>query len=788
MCTSSEANELQAVFDEAHRGDTIRLQAGRTWERSGNHFVLTTRPGTSGYLTVTTTEEAKLPLSGTRITRAYNSLLPTLQTRATNKAALALAGTDSPATHIKLRGIRFTVAPNATRTTSFSRGPLLIGWASVDDFDGFVLNDPSQLPDQIIVQHCVFEQDWVHQVSRMIRLHGRHVEIRDSFIEGGQALGADAQGISGSNTKGPYIIENNYIDGTSENLIFGGSKPNFDDELDSGLIRFNYFPHVRERHQYVKWSPGLMVFKGRIIQPSNGAANSLIAMTSGTTGNTEPGWPTTTGAQVNDNGIIWERIGSSGKWVVKNNFELKTGKNILIQYNVFDGMWLDGQETAINIKAENQNDAHTLCDASEGWPACYGARTTGIKFLNNIVRDWPAALKLVGGTFGIPAQVGNYEVRNNLFDQAGASWPGFRTLSILGTSPVATPNVSTVGMDDVIVENNTFITSTPNAMAISLSATPFGGKTRIRNNIFSRGTSGVKASGVAEGRATLQATICNGQPCTPSQWDKNVIAGAPLALYPAGTMNICSNSLACAGDLDFEQPQNGKLFRGLSTKQYVVRDGHQAKRGGAGGSDVGADFATLPEIRNLQVQTTATTALLSYYVTGPIAHIPCVVEVSTAEDLSTIVPDLNPAQYERPDTDRNPRSIVSDNSRMILIGSNVPLQPQTQYWYRLQCGGDVRRGSFTTTTESLAAGLSQLFLQRNKTRSQTAHSLVEYAFSYNQSSGLVNPLSTNPVACASSCEISLEVPKGATVYYRWKELNASDAVTHTTQIHATVVP
>jgi hypothetical protein len=70
-------SEIQTALNSAQRGDTIKLEAGCKWSSSAqNAITLRNPPGSSGMLTITTTEDDKLPNAGTRITKAYLPLMP----------------------------------------------------------------------------------------------------------------------------------------------------------------------------------------------------------------------------------------------------------------------------------------------------------------------------------------------------------------------------------------------------------------------------------------------------------------------------------------------------------------------------------------------------------------------------------------------------------------------------------------------------------------------------------------------------------------------------------------
>ena len=139
--------------------------------------------------------------------------------------------------------------------------------------------------------------------------------------------------------------------------MFGGAHPFADDTVQGAEIRYNYLPHPEERWRVVKWSPRLKVLAGRVVQAA-GSTRLFISTTSGFTGTSEPSWPTTTSQTVTDGDIVWKCWTENGSgctsggnpWTIKNNFELKSSSNIHVHHNVFDQMWVDAQETQINLR------------------------------------------------------------------------------------------------------------------------------------------------------------------------------------------------------------------------------------------------------------------------------------------------------------------------------------------------------------------------------------------------------------------------------------------------------
>ncbi|HYI92301.1 MAG TPA: hypothetical protein VEX68_02035, partial [Bryobacteraceae bacterium] len=188
-------------------------------------------------------------------------------------------------------------------------------------------------------------------------------------------------------------------------------------------------------------------------------------------------------------------------------------------------------------------------------------------------------------------------------------------------------------------------------------------------------------------------------------WGKNIIAGAPIegsypSGYPSGTvLNLCPGNAACTTNWDFDHPLYGRVFRNPNAGLFAVRETHAwAKRALPDGSDIGADVNQLPEIGDLRVTPTDRTVLFQWSLTSPILHIPCVVEVNDSPDFAgNYVGELSQiSTYYRQDADDYAPYARHGNTRMITVGHSVPLNASTTYYYRLHCGGDTRRGEFTT--------------------------------------------------------------------------------------------
>jgi hypothetical protein len=291
----------------------------------------------------------------------------------------------------------------------------------------------------------------------------------------------------------------------------------------------------------------------------------------------------------------------------------------------------------------------------------------------------------------------------------------------------------------------------------------------FRNNILPRGRDGVKGSGRSEGKATFDFYMCRGQSCEEGAVDGNIIAGVDLRLYPQRTMNLCPTERSCTPDysvLKFADPSKG---------DYSLTADAPLRAAATDGGDIGVDMSQLPRIRNLRVHTAPTKAVVYYDLSPSIQHIPCVLEVSTKRDFSAPVPDVNPALFERADSDRRPGAVTDGPYHSFVVGNNTTqtgmdgnawsraLAPVTEYFFRLQCGGDTRTGSFRTADPTVSGSVTMTVPV--PAREGAVQAFVEYGHA-EQGAPYSFTQRTDPVPCDSGCSIPVDVQRGSVVYFR----------------------
>ena len=197
--------DFQAALDSSQPGDVITLEAGATY--TGN-FILRAKAG-SGWITIRTSSDSRLPPLGTRITPSFSNVLPKIVTATTDTPVLQA---EAAAHHYRFIGVEFGVAPG------------------VDIWNLVELGAGAEAATSLQPHHIVFDRCYVHgndtgRAIRGIAMNGASMAVIDSHVSNFHGVGPDSQAIAGWAGPGPFKIVNNYLEGAGENVMFGGSDP-----------------------------------------------------------------------------------------------------------------------------------------------------------------------------------------------------------------------------------------------------------------------------------------------------------------------------------------------------------------------------------------------------------------------------------------------------------------------------------------------------------------------------------------------------------------------------------
>jgi hypothetical protein len=571
-------DSLQPALDAAQPGDLILLQAGATFV--GN-FVLPAKPGAAFITIRSAASDISLPVNGQRIGPKWASLLPKLQ----SPNAMTVLRTAAGSHHWRLQFLEFVANEDGF-------GDLIqLGDGSSRQ------NTLAEVPHDIELDRVYIHGDTLVGQKRCVALNASAITIRSSFISDCKAVGQESQAIGGWNGPGPYWIEDNYLEGAGENLLFGGSDPSIPGLIATNItVRRNHISKpVAWRNPIIPTPAGLTATAGaggtlplrrityRVVARRSVGQGAMgrstvasVAVSVPANGKVQLKWsavPFAKEYQVFARGFSWTvsgpafvdtgaagtaaaaPLGAGTTWLVKNLFELKNARRVTVEYNVFESNWPDGQNGyAILLTPRNSGGTCTWCVVQD------------VVFQFNIVRHTAAGVNLLGyDSPGISAQATNIRIRHNLFyDVSTAHWGGNGWFVLIGNEP-----------RNVIVDHNT-IDHDGSAVVYVYGSIASRPRTvlgfQFSNNLARHKSYGIAGDSYAFGNEVIRAYFPDGIVT------HNLLAGGPADQYPPN--NYFST--------DFPS-----LFLNQSAGDYRLTPTSFARGRASDGENLGADMNAL---------------------------------------------------------------------------------------------------------------------------------------------------------------------------------------------------
>ena len=587
--------DLQSALNSAQPGDTIYLQAGATFVGS---FTLPVHAGTD-YITVrSSASDTSLPPAGTRITPAYAPYLPKIRSATSVPAMRTAPG----AAYWRLFDLEFQANYQGYNDI------LDLGDGSSAQYD------LSQVPQHLVVDRVYIHGDPVNGQKRGIGLNSGDTTIVNSYISDIKAIGQDTQAIGGWNGSGPFLLENNYLEGAGENLLFGGDDPKITGLTPTGIVvRGNTI------RKPVTWRDPIVPTPAAPL-PLVTAAGSLPAGTYGyrvvarepiatTTAKSLPSTEVTVtvsaGSRVS---LSWSPVpgatdylvygrtpgaesvywvvssatfvddgtsgGTSGSpssnatvWQVKNLLELKNARQVQIDHNLLENNWVQAQDgMALLVTPRNQYGGCTWCGVQQ------------VTIEHNVLRHSAGGMTILGYDNEHPSQqTTDITVRNNEFSDLSKSWGGGDYPFLILAAP-----------RDITIDHNTVISTGSGFLEVSGPAV-YG--FTLTNNVARHNSYGIFGANYGYGTAAITYYFPDGVVT------KNVLAGGSAKDYPAGNLFPTVT--------DFQAH-----FVDYTNGNYALNAGTDWANAGTDGLDLGAaypvfDVVTADATTAVQLTTTA---------------------------------------------------------------------------------------------------------------------------------------------------------------------------------------
>ncbi len=277
---------------------------------------------------------------------------------------------------------------------------------------------------------------------RGIALNSGKTDILNTYISDIHSADVDSQAICGWAGPGPFRILDGYFEAAGENIMFGGADPKI-----AGLIPSDI--EIRRNHVFkpLTWKVGHPTYAGR-------------------------------------------------DWSIKNLFETKNARRLIVEGNKFENNWTDSQAgSGIVIKCNNQ-------DSTAPWSV-----TEDLLFqYNTVISEAGLNLLMIENLPKLSAIGKRNYFRHNLFIVDRLVFQG------------------PVSGEDIEIEHNTWIIKRGQVFEM------YGAPTvdlKFNNNLGWRAEYGVRSDN-GEGTAAFQKYAIEWQALG------NVIAGADAARYPSG--------------------------------------------------------------------------------------------------------------------------------------------------------------------------------------------------------------------------------------------------------------
>jgi hypothetical protein len=242
-------------------------------------------------------------------------------------------------------------------------------------------------------------------------------------------------------------------------------------------------------------------------------------------------------------------------WSVKNIFELKNARNVVVDQNIFENHWKESQAGyAIVFTPRNSGGACSWCVVET------------VRFENNIVRHVAAGINLLG--YDVPSrptqQTNGVIIRNNLFYDVSTAYGGTAWFLLMGDEPRG-----------VVVDHNTVSHDGSSLVYLyggsSSNAREIHGVS-ITNNAARHANYGVNGDYFGYGNGVIanylpSATVTG-----------NFLPGGNASRYPAGNR--------FSGSFDGQ-------FVAAAIDDFRLREDSVLRGAASDGGDIGADMGTV---------------------------------------------------------------------------------------------------------------------------------------------------------------------------------------------------
>jgi hypothetical protein len=532
--------DLQTAMNNAHCGDVIQLQAGATF--AGKFIVPAKNCDSSHWIIIrTSSPDSALPAEGQRATPCYAGVASLK-----GRPQYSCANPKNVMAKVQIQ--------------TQGNGPFQIATgANYYRFIGLEVTRPAGAPGpaELIssqgngtADHIVIDRSWLHgapqdETHLGVSMSGMtSVAVVDSYFSDFHCISAsgactDAHAIAGgvSNTQdGPFKIQDNFLEASSEAILFGGGAAN----MTPADI------HILNNHFWKpwQWMPGNPNFIG------------------GTDGH---------------------------PFVVKNHLELKNATRVLIEANLMENNWggFSQNGSAILLTPKNQH-------AQNGSNVCPLCQVTDVTIRYVHISHAGAGIQMAtaisgDGKNGAPALAGaRWSIHDVVLDDLSTKYVGggsvFLIMNMWPQNPLNTITINHVtGFPDpdghMLVVGNIYKTAPMHDLVFT-------------NNMVVTGPHPVWSTGGGRANcAFYDVPVTSINTCfTSFTFSNNALVATPPAFppstWPSPSSNMFPQTVNDAGFVNYNNGDGGN---------YELQSNSPYRNKGSDGKDLGADIVGLNE-------------------------------------------------------------------------------------------------------------------------------------------------------------------------------------------------
>lgn len=475
--------------------------------------------------------------------------LVTIRANTANGTPLTI---EKGAAKIRIIGLKFE-----PRYQVQTAGPA--AWYLAQIGESFTQNNISENPTKIILQHVVVNPPNDVNVVHAVLNDGYKVSIISSWLGNIKTYdGTDSQAIASFDGRGAHVYNNNYLEASAENIMYGGVKPNIPDLMSSNI-------EVRRCHFYKR--------------------------------------------------LAWRVFEPNGHHTVnvKNLLEMKSGRRMYLEGNVFENHWDAGrgQRFALVMMSGSSPDG-----SGDVVPQ---AVTEDIVFENNRLKTAFGGLNTGVINDGIEPFFGlkpsNIVIKNMLFEDISNRWgyPGFQY-----GSRFLQPN----NVEDLRADHVTLIDRDTSSSNLIYFATGNNFRFRLTNSIVSLSGGGIGGSNVSAGiRALNPGTDGLGEICTRPNNASWTVTHNVMPRFAVDTTCYPTSSF----QNQFPSNYTGVGFVDYNNGNYQLAGSSSYRNTASDGTDPGVNFPVLTArtsctVSGLTVNCVGPVTAVNYSVSGRISE------------------------------------------------------------------------------------------------------------------------------------------------------------------------